>query len=501
MCGIFAIFNSTDNHDNHENQDNIINTIPDTIEGLKLLQHRGKDCCGIAYTQSNINRNIKEIKGKGLVSDVFLSKNIKTINSINSIQSNICIGHVKYNTNNNTYNNFIQPLSSNNNNNSISLAHNGNIPNIITYDSQYLLDFILNNYSNNSNNSNNSNIDDALIKLMNYFSVSYCLCIIFKDSLYVMRDRHGIRPLSLYIDSNSNSNLNDSKDKKDFVNHKKKSLSGLNRVYVSSETNAFKSIRDNIKNYDYRDNIREVMPGEIIKINNDGIRLIYTHPAARYGLCAFELFYFMNPDSFIYNNYVYDIRRLLGIKLAQKEKHILNKNKNKKRYLVTGVPQSGIISAQAYARYLSLDYFQIIEKNNNTNNGEDRTFILPNDTERIRACKKKFTYNKRLIKNRNIIIVDDTIVRGNVIKTIIDIFKQLGANEIHIRIPAPPVVNRCQLGIAIYNKNELLMNGKSIEAARFILGVNSLEFLETSELDMIPPESYKECFNEKNMVF
>ena len=491
MCGIFAIFNSTDN------QDNIINTIPDTIEGLKLLQHRGKDSCGISYNQSNIksniNSNIKEIKGKGLVSDVFSNKNIKNINS------NICIGHVKYNTNNNIYNNFIQPLTSNNNNNnnnSISLAHNGNIPNIRTYDSQYLLDFILNN------NSNNSNIDDTLIKLMNYFSVSFCLCIIYKDSLYVMRDRHGIRPLSIYIDDNkSYSNINDLKDKKDFVNHKKKSLSGLSRVYVSSETYAFKSIRYNIKNYDYRDNIREVMPGEIIKISNDGIRLIYTHPAARYGLCAFELFYFMNPDSFIYNNFVSDIRRLLGIKLAQKEKHILKKNKNKKRYLVTGVPQSGIISAQAYARYLSLDYFQIIEKNNNTNNGEDRTFILPNDTERIRACKKKFTYNKRLIKNRNIIIVDDTIVRGNVIKTIIDIFKQLGANEIHIRIPAPPVVNRCQLGIAIYNKNELLMNGKSIEAARFILGVNSLEFLETSELDMIPPESYKECFNEKNMVF
>jgi len=384
------------------------------------------------------------------------------------------------------------------------MVHNGNIPNIRTYDSQYLLDFILKN-----NSPNNSNIDESLIKLMNYFSVSYCMCIIYKDSLYVIRDRHGIRPLSIYIDdNNSDSNLNDSKDKKDFVNHKKKSLSGLNRVYVSSETNAFKSIRYNIKNYDYRENIREVMPGEIIKISNDGIRLIYTHPAAIYGLCAFELFYFMNPDSFIYNNYVSDLRHLLGIKLAQKEKHIFknvnknkNKTKNKKRYFVTGVPKSGIISAQAYARYLSLDYFQLIEKNNNTNNGEDRTFILPNDTERIRACKKKFTYNKKLIKNRNIIIVDDTIVRGNVIKTIINIFKQLGANEIHIRIPAPPVVNRCQLGIAIYNKNELLMNGKSIEAARYILGVNSLEFLETPELDMIPPESYKECFNEKNMVF
>ena len=356
--------------------------------------------------------------------------------------------------------------------------------------------------------SNIDNIDDVLIKLMNYFSVSYCMCIIYKDSLYVMRDRYGIRPLSIYIDdNNSYSNLNDPKDKKDFVNHKKKNLSGLNRVYVSSETNAFKSIRYNIKNYDYRENIREVMPGEIMKINNEGVKVIYTHPDARYGLCAFELFYFMNPDSFIYNNYVSDLRCLLGIKLAQKDKHtsILKKfnnfkNKNK-RYLVTGVPQSGIISAQAYARFLSLDYFQLIEKNNNTNNGEDRTFILPNDSERIRACKKKFTYNKKLIKNRNIIIVDDTIVRGNVIKTIINIFKQLGANEIHIRIPAPPVVNRCQLGIAIYNKNELLMNGKSIEAARFILGVNSLEFLEISELDMIPPESYKECFNEKNMVF
>jgi len=436
MCGIFGIYSHTTNSE----------LITEVINGLKLLQHRGSDGCGIAYLTSDLK--LKLLKMLGKVKDGF--KDYK-----NSEDSFICIGHVRYSTSGKTVtenttttdkNNELQPfIGKNKSNNLISIVHNGNIPNLKQHDTQYILDIILNS---------NLPVEETLISIMNNIAASYNLLIIVDKILYVMKDRYGIRPLC--------------------IGYKE------DKVYVSSETRPL----------EYCKNIREIKSGEILKISENKVETIYIHPCSVNSLCAFELIYFMNPKSYINGQHIYSIREQLGVALATKEKIIPKKSD----YIVVGIPSSGLIAARAYAKTLNLQYIQLIKKVENCVNGEDRTFILINNTERIKACRKKFKFESDKIKNKKIILVDDTIVRGNVIKTVINSIKICEAKEIHVRIPAPPVVDRCQLGIAIQNKKELIMNNRTINEVKDILGVLSLNYLTLDELTMFPKNAYKECF-------
>ena len=437
MCGIFGIYSKTPNND----------TILNVIECLKLLQHRGKDGCGIAYLTSDLQLKLFKFLGK-------VKEGFKNYNNEEAVYS--CIGHVRYSTSGKAISNKIlsdiekknelQPLIGKTKNNSkISIVHNGNIPNIKQHDTQIILDMIL---------ENNTNIEKTLINIMNNIPAAYCLLIIVDTKLYVLRDRYGIRPLSLgYKDNN---------------------------IFISSETRALENCTK----------IREIKSGEILRIDENGVQTIYNHPNSVNGLCAFELIYFMNPKSYYNGISVRSIRKILGETLAKKEKYI---QKNSE-YIVIGIPSSGLIAAEAYANYLSLSYQQLIKKMENCNNGEDRTFILINNLERKKACKKKFKFEAEKIKNKKIILVDDTIVRGNVIQTVIESIKKCGALEIHIRIPAPPVVDRCQLGIAIQSKKELIINNRTVDQVGNVLGVNSIAYLNIDDLTMFPKNSYKECF-------
>jgi amidophosphoribosyltransferase len=438
MCGIFGIYSI------HFSK-HIINNV---IKQLNLLQHRGKDGCGIGYIEGDNPEDMHPliIKNYGLVNECFNDK-------YDAI-TNCCIGHLKYSTSgqsiktdslNKNTSEELQPLSKKYKNNNIIIVHNGNIPSIKEFDTQFILDMIINS---------DLNIEDTLINIMNKIPASYCLLIIINDALYVMRDRYGIRPLSMgeYEDS----------------------------IYISSETVALNNCK----------NIKEIESGTIMRIDKMGPQIIYKHPKSIIGICAFELIYFMNPNSFISNISIESIRCELGNTLAKNEQII----KSHSDYIVIGIPNSGLISAKAYANNLSLDYSQSIKKVNKCNNGEDRTFILINNNERKAACKKKFIYDIDNIKGKKIIIVDDTIVRGNVIKTIIDNCKSCGAKEIHIRIPAPPIIDKCQLGIAIHNKTELIMNNRTIDEVKNLLNIDSLAYLSVDDLTMIPKDSYKEFF-------
>jgi amidophosphoribosyltransferase len=179
----------------------------------------------------------------------------------------------------------------------------------------------------------------------------------------------------------------------------------------------------------------------------------------------------------------------LGKILADKE-DILNKEKND--YIVIGIPLTGILYGKSYAKRLGLNYKQLIKKKDNTS----RTFIILNNSDRKDACNKKFIYDKK-IKDKKIVIVDDTIVRGNVIKSIINNLKKYGAKEIHVRIPAPPVIDICELGIAIHNKDELIMNNRSVKEVIKELGVDSLNYLYITEMKNIPKDCYSQCFTGK----
>ena len=429
-CGVFAIYNC--------NSDS--NIIPSVINGLKLLQHRGQEGCGIAFEN---NKQLDIHKGLGLVTNVF--------NHDISIETNKCIGHVRYSTSGNSKINDdsklseCQPLEGNINGEDFYISHNGNIPKIKTHDTQYIVDFI--------NKSHCDDIEKKLISLMETIPCAYSILILTKNCIYGMRDRYGIRPLC---------------------------IGNLDKSYcISSESCALQHFKLD----------RDILPGEIIKINDNGLQTIYQYDNSKLSICAFEYLYFLNPDSICDGYNVTDVRNNLGKILADKE--TLNIDDE---YIVIGIPNSGLLSAKSYATSLTIKYVQAITKNKYSN----RTFIIPNDVDRISACNKKFIYDNNSIANKKVIIIDDTIVRGNVIKSIIHNLVLCKANEIHIRVAAPPIINVCQLGIDIPSCEELLAYNKNISQIKDELNVTSIKYLTIEELNSaIPSTSYKECFGEK----
>lgn len=428
-CGVFGIYNSIYN----------TNIIPSVINGLKLLQHRGQEGCGVAFEN---NKQLDIHKGLGLVTDVF-THDI-------SIETNKCIGHVRYSTSGSSKINDdsklgeCQPLEGNANGEEFYISHNGNIPKIKTHDTQYIVDFI--------NKSNCDDFEKKLISLMETIPCAYSILVLTKNSIYGMRDRYGIRPLCI-------------------GNHDKS-------YCISSESCA-------LQHFEFD---RDILPGEIIKINENGIQTIYQYDNSKLSICAFEYLYFLNPDSICDGYNVTDVRNNLGKILADKE--TLNIDDE---YIVIGIPNSGLLSAKSYASSLSIKYVQAITKNKYSN----RTFIIPDNIERINACSAKFVYDQDFIANKKIIIIDDTIVRGNVIKSIINNLLLCKASEIHIRIAAPPIINICQLGIDIPSCEELLAYNKDISQIKDELNVDSIKYLTIEELNsVIPPSSYKECFGE-----
>ena len=290
MCGIFGIYN-------HSYSPDCVKTC---IERLKLLQHRGKDGWGIAFGTTN---RVTSTCFYGEIRDDLVPSDLK---------ARFCISHVKYSTSGSNSRKELQPLTSNN---KIAIAHNGNIPSVDGYDTQFLLDIIL---------SHSGSIEDSLIHLINVIPVAYCLLILTEGNMYIVRDRYGIRPLSI-------GRLESS-------------------TYVSSETYALKGIQD----------ISEIYPGTITRVDPTGYRIIYSYPKVQHGLCAFEYMYFMKPTSLVTVRKkrvtVEHIRQELGKTLALTDVRI------SKNVIVVGVPKSGLAAAKAYAEELSLTYQQLIKR-------------------------------------------------------------------------------------------------------------------------------------------
>lgn len=432
MCGIFGIYSNTENISNTEL----------LFKSLKSLQHRGTDGYGIAFLTAK--NEIKTLKYKGLIQKEMPLKPMKS-----------CIGHLRYSTSGNSLKTGkvkkqeLQPLNGIIPDYEFNLVHNGSIPNTEKHDTQFINKEIMRQQYTMS-------MERRLICLMMNVPAAYSLLVLTPDALYAVRDRYGIRPLCIG---------------KDATNY-----------YVSSESCAFE---------DHVDFIRDVKPGEIVKITQKGIQSVFTHPKAQNSLCSFEILYFLSPHSYVDGMQIRTIRENLGTILAKKENIIYPYWYD---YTVIGIPETGVYAAKAYAKYLNLKYKQVIKKNKNQK--EPRTFIILNEKQRQQACDNKFIYDCKKIRGKKLIIIDDTIVRGNIIKSIVRNLRKCGVDEIHIRIPAPPVIDICELGIAIQKKKELLLDGRSIEDVRKELGVNSLVFLKADELEYFPEKSYNQCFTE-----
>ncbi len=415
-CGIFGVI------DDH-------NIYHKMINGLKLLQHRGHESAGISYIADN---KIRTYKALGFVNNIF--ENFDENMSIS-------IGHVRYSTRKKTSleNKLLetQPIIGLSRFGPFSLAHNGNIPQIdklkdkydITYDTEsdtIILIKIIEKLSYKYQCWN-----DILINIINNIQGVYCLIILFNNQIYALRDSYGVRPLSL-----------------------------------GNNTTGYCIASESVALQDYN-LLRDIYPGEIVKIDRYNVETIYHRKINKNTFCSFEYIYFMRNDSIIDNKLVQDIRYKLGYQLGLQEQD-LNPDA-----IILSIPNTAVIPAKGFANATNLVYKDYIEKRKDA----PRTFILPSNVERIAACNKKFIFHKE-IKDHEIYIIDDSIVRGNTLKSILKQIREIGVKKIHLRITSPPVISECYYGIDIPTKRELIAYEKTIENIRKEFNVSSLKYID-----------------------
>jgi amidophosphoribosyltransferase len=405
-----------------------------TYYGLYALQHRGQESAGIAVSDGH---NISLHKGMGLVSEVFSDR------IVDELQGKMAIGHVRYSTTGSSMLSNAQPLAVHYQKGMLALAHNGNLTNAAdlreelgkngavfqtTIDSEVIINLIT-RYRRDS-------LEDALVKTMMDLRGAYALVIIAEDKLFGLRDSHGFRPLCIG------------------------KLGG--NYCLASESCALDTIGAEF--------IRDVEPGEIVVIDKDGL---HSRPGLfkdKRASCAFEYIYFARPDSTIDCLNVSESRRRMGIELAN-ECPI-------KADLVIGVPDSGTASAMGYAKALGLPFGEGLIKNRYVG----RTFIQPTQEMREVGVRLKLNANGSVLKDKRIVMIDDSIVRGTTSSKLVDMVKKAGAKEVHFLISSPPVSYPCFYGIDTAEREKLIANQLDIEGIRKFVGADSLHYISEEGL-------------------
>lgn len=416
--------------------------------GLYALQHRGQESCGIAIYKDG---EITGQKGIGLVPEVFTEKTLDRMDGTSAI------GHTRYSTTGGSSIENSQPLIFNYKGGKIALAHNGNLVNAtkIRYelenkgaifqtatDSEVIANLI-SRYGLKC-----KDLKEVLIKTMDVIKGAYALVILTQKKLVGIRDPWGLRPLCI-------GKLGDS-------------------YVLASENCAFDAIG--------ADFIRDVEPGEIIFIEDDNLISIKTNYNKAHKSCIFEHIYFARPDSVIDGASIYRSRLEAG-KLLVKEYPV-------DADLVVGVPDSGITAAIGYSRESGIPYGEALIKNRYVG----RTFIQPNQKLRERSVGIKLNALKEEIDGKRIIIIDDSLVRGTTSYKIVQMLKNAGAKEVHMRISSPPVLNPCYFGIDISSKEHLIAANYTREEIRESINADSLAFLSVESLLKAPIGAPANCF-------
>ncbi len=420
--------------------------------GLFALQHRGQECAGIAV---NNGGKIEVKKGMGLVADVFDEK------SLNELQGNIAIGHVRYSTAGDKDVRNAQPLVAKYKKGDIGLAHNGNLVNAknireiledsgvifhTTTDTESILNLIA-RYSSKG-------IENGIKNTMSLVKGAYALVLTTGTDLIGIRDPHGLRPLC---------------------------IGKLADGYVLASESCALEVLD-------AEFVRDVAPGEIVVINEEGIRSIEPANFCQKHLCVFELIYFARTDSIIDGDSVYDFRVNTGRLLAKQRKIEAD--------MVMPVPDSGIPAAIGYAKESGIPYGEGLVKNRYIG----RTFIQPTQEMRENAVKIKLSPLKQNLEGKRVIMIDDSIVRGTTCKRIVEQVKKAGAKEVHVCITSPPVQYSCYFGIDTPYREYLIGAQKTVDEICEYLGADSLTYLGEEELREAcgyKSQFCKACFNGK----
>ena len=402
--------------------------------GLYALQHRGQESAGITANNEGVLTCIKDM---GLVADVFNET------KLNKLEGHLAIGHVRYSTTGDKNLSNCQPLVAKYKHGSISLAHNGNLTNSdsirevledegvifqTTTDSEAILNLFARHY--------NRGLENAIRTTMQLLKGAYAIVMTTGEQLIGVRDPHGLRPLCI------------GKCRDGYI--------------LASESCALDVVDAEF--------VRDVAPGEIVIIDAEGITSLKPKTWCQKKLCVFELIYLARPDSTIDGNSVYRFREHAG--------NILSKECGVEADVVIAVPDSGVPSAIGYSNASGVPYREGLIKNRYIG----RTFIQPTQQMRENAVKIKLNPLTHNIKDKRVIMIDDSIVRGTTCKRIVEQVKKAGAKEVHVCITSPPVKYSCYFGIDTPDRDKLISANMTNEEVREYIGADSLTFLSLDGL-------------------
>ena len=430
-CGVYGVYSRTED----------VSAM--TYLGLYALQHRGQESAGIAITDGawmDVSR------GMGLVNEVFRHQVPHMENQT------IAIGHVRYSTTGSSLLANTQPLLVNYARGKIALAHNGNLTNAAairadleeqgtifqtSIDSEVFVNLIA--------RSRQETIEEKIIESLKKIKGAYCLTIMTESKLIGARDPQGFRPLCLG-----------------------KTEEGS--YILSSESCGLDVVGAEF--------VRDVLPGEMVVIDDEGVKSFPFATEEKKASCVFEYIYFARPDSVIDGQSVHEARFMMGRQLA--------KESGFKGDVVISVPDSGTTAATGFAYESGIPFMEGLIKNRYIG----RTFIQPTQKKRDTAVKLKLNAISAAIKGKSVIMVDDSIVRGTTSGKIVKMLKDAGAREVHMCVSSPPIGYPCYYGIDTSIRKELIAATKSVEEIRQFIGADSLHFLSL--------EGLKKCMSNLN---
>ena len=405
-----------------------------TYYALYALQHRGQESAGIAVSDG---RTIDLYKGMGLVAEVFSDR------TLNELSGKMAIGHVRYSTTGSSLLANAQPLVVHYQKGMMALAHNGNLTNAAelreelgkdgavfqtTVDSEVIINLIA--------RYRRGTLEDAVTKTMIDIKGAYALVVLAEDKLVGMRDPHGVRPLCI-------GKLGD-------------------YFCLASESCALDTIGAEF--------VRDVEPGEIVTIDEEGLHTRKGVSKCDKAGCSFEYIYFARPDSTLDQINVSESRRRMGIELARECPLDVD--------IVVPVPDSGTAAALGYAMTLGIPFEHGLLKNRYVG----RTFIQPTQEMREVAVRLKLNANKGVLKNRRVVLIDDSIVRGTTSSKLIEMVRKAGAKEVHLLISSPPVLFPCYYGIDTAEREKLIATNLELDGIRQFVGADSLHYLSEEGL-------------------
>ncbi|MDA8424018.1 MAG: amidophosphoribosyltransferase [Nitrospiraceae bacterium] len=431
-CGVFGIFG-------HPDAANL------TYLGLYALQHRGQESAGIV---SSDGKRLYGEKAMGLVADIFNEDRIK------KLPGHMAIGHNRYSTAGGSFAINIQPILVNFALGGLAVAHNGNLVNagilkdeleaygsifVTTTDTEVIVHLIA--------QSRAATLHERIVDALSHVQGSYSLLIITEDELIAVRDPNGFRPFS---------------------------LAELDGAYVvASETCAFDLIEATY--------IRDIAPGEMLVINSKGIQSSFPFKPANPSHCIFEFIYFARPDSMVFGQNVYTIRKEFGRQLARET--------GVQADVVIPVPDSGVPAALGYAEEAGIPFDTGLIRNHYVG----RTFIEPQQSIRHFGVKIKLNPVRDALRGKRVVVVDDSIVRGTTSKKIIKMIRNAGAAEVHLRISSPPTSYPCFYGIDMPTRQELIASSHSIEEIRKYITADTLGYISMEGIQKVVPHPMNFC--------